>query len=273
MTNDTNMMYLDYDATPDEDAIDFDDYYKSKTTHTQRDNAMRVILELAEDLEMEELKESQPAWMNEPTLMQDHISANQEPHTDKFNQFAENTIPDDNINENDPLPIPYKPGCWHRTYYELESILVKHPRIYAIWLLLKSIIPRGLVVFDMYTDALIAYELYLASERIWFMVSCLFIAFPFVLVWSASLRFIQKYLRDADESSYVGWLLVIYMFPPVGSILIVFYEVYWVFKDIVFGLKAFFFGTGLVKAADRESGAMASYRKAIEVFAESMSCS
>ena len=59
--------------------------------------------------------------------------------------------------------------------------MVTHTRLYAVQILIKELWGRILVMFDMYTDALIAYELYKGSERIWFMLSCLFIAFPFVL--------------------------------------------------------------------------------------------
>eukprot|EP01084_Bolivina_argentea_P158239 275671_1 len=79
-----------------------------------------------------------------------------------------------------------KEGCWDALTFYFESFLVVHARIYALWLLSYQILTRALVIFDMYTDIIIALELYTGNEKIWFMLSCLFICLPFVLVWSAS---------------------------------------------------------------------------------------
>ena len=180
-----------------------------------------------------------------------------------------------------PLTMPHKSDCWSVFKYRVESFLVVHPRIYALYLLYRSTWPRGLVLFDVYTDLIVALSLYRGAERIWFMLSCLFIAMPFVLVWSASLRFIQNFLfklyeakKESAHLTLMEWavnvVLILYMFPPLGAMIIALYEVYWVLSDVWLGCKAFVYGTGLVEAEDRQTKAMKSYRRAIEIFAESI---
>ena len=138
-----------------------------------------------------------------------------------------------------------------------------------------------LILFDMFTDFLVTLELYRADEQMWFMLSSLFIAFPFVLVWNASLRFLQfsvehsEFIQNHKDKmltrTFINFVLILYMFPPFGVALIVLVEIYWVFNDIVRGLKALVDGYGLIDKADRKTQALNSYRKAIEIFAESMS--
>lgn len=119
----------------------------------------------------------------------------------------------------------------------------------------------------MYTDSVICYELYTGNEKVWFMASCLFICLPFMLIWNASLRFIQQYIEhfvsklgQNRNSKYIKGLinicLVLYMFPPIGTLLIVIYEIYGIMMEIHNGIKAFILGTGLVDAADRQTKAM-----------------
>lgn len=180
------------------------------------------------------------------------------------------------IDPTKPLSAPYV-GCCGRLSYEVESLLIRNPRLYAIYLLIISISPRLLVILDMYTDVTVTIDLYEGGESIWFMMSCLFIAFPFVLVWAASLRFVQNYVLslDKEKNKLKNWrktiklLLTLYMFPPVGSLSVALYEAYSVIADIIYGFKCFLCGTGMVVSADRRYQAMAGYRKAIEVFAES----
>ena len=185
---------------------------------------------------------------------------------------------DDGIDLSKPITKPYGNGCYNKMRFFWETFLVMHARIYAIYLLTYQIGTRGLVIFDMYTDIKVAWALYKGNEKAWFMLSCLFIALPFVLVWSASLRFIQAYLEKLFYKIYNKWafkmliniMLIAYMFPPVGSLVIAAYEVIWLGSDIYYGFKAFMFGTGLVEANDRQTKAMKTYRKAIEIFAESL---
>eukprot|EP01084_Bolivina_argentea_P125033 221562_1 len=204
------------------------------------------------------------------------------------------------IDEED-LPLPYKKGCFHKTKFRFKTFLIIHPRIYALYLLFIQTWPRILLVFDMYTDLVVAYELYQGEQRVWFMLSSLFFVLPFILVWFASLRFIQLYVQKlydkldvhSDKSTnniiksknniysklkkksslihtVINIFLMIYMFPPIGSIFIAIAEIFWVISDIYNGIKAFIFGTGIIETENREITAMKSYRRAVNVFAESV---
>eukprot|EP01084_Bolivina_argentea_P016955 31654_1 len=93
----------------------------------------------------------------------------------------------------DDLPLPYPDTCTSKMKYHFQTFLVCHPRIYSLFLLYQTTWPRGLVILDMYTDSKVALSLYENKEPMWFMLSCLFIILPFVLVWTVSLRSIQKY--------------------------------------------------------------------------------
>eukprot|EP01083_Nonionella_stella_P083305 230297_1 len=182
-----------------------------------------------------------------------------------------------------PLPKPHKGGLYNTIKYHGESFLVVHPRILALFLLYKSTWPRALVIFDMYTDVIVALGLYKGEHKIWFMLSCLFIAFPFVLVWAASLRFLQNDIQALYSNlktqnvkgksiihGVLNMILLVYIFPPIGAIFIAVYEVYWIISDIFNGFKSFIFGTGLIIAEDQQTKAMKSYRRAIEIFSESI---
>merc|ERR1719474_2594119 len=146
-------------------------------------------------------------------------------YTDKANQtFAPVKMYEErSIDPRKPIDDPYD-GCFSRIGYEISSLLIRNPRFYAVYLLSISILPRFLVILDMYTDITVTIDLYDGGESIWFMLSCLFIAFPFVLVWAASLRFIQNYVlsldkQDKEKKMLKKWrkgikiLLTFYMFP------------------------------------------------------------
>eukprot|EP01084_Bolivina_argentea_P170281 295073_1 len=183
----------------------------------------------------------------------------------------------------EPLHLPYDEGCLSRVKYNLQSLMVTNRRIYALFLLFESTWPRALVLIDMYTDFLVAHALYRGNERIWFMLSSLFIVLPFCLVWSASLRFIQSHIQKlfdklvAKESKKLPYIqtllnlfLMVYMFPPIGAILMAIVEIFWVITDVFRGVKAFILGNGIIDTENREIKAMKSYRRAVEVFAESV---
>ena len=190
---------------------------------------------------------------------------------------------DANIDLNAPLPKPYDGGCLSISAlrFYLQSCLAKNPRIYALYLFIVTIASRCLIMFDMFTDFLVTYELYRAGEQWWFMLSALFIAFPFVLVWNASLRWLQyqvensEFIENRKHNPVARWIinfaLVLYMFPPFGATLVVVAEIYWVLTDIVSGMKALIYGYGIIDKAERKKGALKTYRRAIEIFAESMS--
>eukprot|EP01083_Nonionella_stella_P286421 974956_1 len=180
---------------------------------------------------------------------------------------------------NEALPLPYDNDCSSRIAYYFETFLVVHPRIYALYLLYSATWPRGLVLLDMYTDIAVAYSLYKNGQSMWFMLSSMFIILPFVLVWTVSLRFIQKFInhlysqekyRNKCTEVLVNLGLILYIFPPIGSIFVALYEVYLVIYDVFHGVKCFVLGTGLVETQSNEVKAMKQYRRAIEIFSESV---
>ena len=164
-----------------------------------------------------------------------------------------------------PLQSPYKNIWYSKMHYYMKTFLVTHSRIYALYLLFLATWPRGLVLFDMYTDIRVAYNLYsdnTNANSFWFMLACLFIITPFLLVWVASLRFIQQWLT-VNQSKYnlciqilVNVALFLYIFPPIGMIVMFFIEIGWVFKDIIDGSKAFIKGTGIVESNEAQYVAM-----------------
>ena len=96
----------------------------------------------------------------------------------------------------DALPMPYNSKkCFSRASYYFWTFLVTHPRIYALYFLYSATWPRALVLLDMYTDVAVAKSLFDNNETLWFMLSSVFVLLPFVLVWTVSLRFIQKHIN------------------------------------------------------------------------------
>ena len=178
----------------------------------------------------------------------------------------------------DALPMPYKPKkCFSRTSYYFWTFLVTHPRIYALYFLYSATWPRALVLLDMYTDVAVAKSLFDNQETLWFMLSSIFVLLPFVLVWTVSLRFIQKHLNRLYAREPSKWLstllniaLILYIFPPIGALVVALYEVYWVLSDVVNGVKCFVLGTGFVETQTNEVRAMKQYRRAVEIFSESI---
>eukprot|EP01084_Bolivina_argentea_P208565 355538_1 len=208
--------------------------------------------------------------------MQMKFNSLEKAHEQKYDSSQQ--IDEEDEDYDKALPLPYDDGCFQKFKYKITSFLVIHPRIYALYLLWISTWPRALAIVDIYTDIVVAYELYSGYDRVWFFFSGLFIILPFVLVWSASLRFIQAKIntlfKKTNNSAWihaiVNVFLLFYMFPLVGSFFIVLFEIYWVISDIFSALKAFILGTGLIDTEDRQVKAMKSYRRAVEVFAESV---
>ena len=180
---------------------------------------------------------------------------------------------------NEELPLPYDNTCASKLKYYFDTFLVVNPRIYAIYLLYSATWPRGLVILDMYTDVQVALSLYNNGESFWFMLSSMFIVLPFVLVWTVSLRFIQRFINNLySQSKYntkcmstlINIALSLYIFPPIGSLFVALYEVYLVVYDIFNGFRSFILGTGLVETQTPDVVAMKQYRRAVEIFAESV---
>lgn len=112
----------------------------------------------------------------------------------------------------EPIPLPYKRNkCWSKFEYYLKTMIVVNPRTYSLYLLYSSVWPRALTMVDVFTDINIAIQLYIASYEanasieqrkqaiMLFMLSCMFISFPFIMVWAVSLRFIQKMIHNYNN--------------------------------------------------------------------------
>lgn len=190
---------------------------------------------------------------------QDTSIANTDHNVEKL-QRAPSTIFDLANEEiiNEPLPLPYQKKCYSKLYYHFETFLVKHSRIHALWLLYLSVWPRGLVLLDMYTDGIIAFNLYKNNDSFLFSLSLLFIITPFMLVWVGSLRFAQKFFKEKDDTIgkkvklLINMIAFLYIFPPIGAVLMFGLELCWVVNDILDGIKAFITGHGVVESNDRQ---------------------
>ena len=246
------------------------------TVHNEHDNDMSRDQE-NKDMEAEDIA-IQTALKNESETL--HRRSKGIDNTDDADSIANVTISSNKLIAdesvlNQPLPAPYKNKCHSKLYYYFETFLVTHPRMFALYLLYKSTWPRALVLFDMYTDGQVAFNLYQDSLRIndsvnnnndettlWLVLTCLFICTPFLLVWVASLRFVQKWLNENQSkyNIYIRWLLnlalFLYIFPPIGMIVMFVVEVIWVIIDIYKGFVAFIRGTGIIESNDTQYLAM-----------------
>ena len=68
----------------------------------------------------------------------------------------------------------------------------------------------------------------------------------------------------------VNMALMLYIFPPFGALCVALYEVYLVGYDVFHGIRCFVSGTGLVETQSHEVRAMKQYRRAVEIFSESV---
>eukprot|EP01084_Bolivina_argentea_P133597 235790_1 len=92
----------------------------------------------------------------------------------KYNYNPITNAIDDEDSDNEDLEtdtLPYKNNCFYKTKYYIKTFGVTHPRIYALYLLIIQTWPRILVIVDMYTDFVVAYELYNGEQRVWSMLS------------------------------------------------------------------------------------------------------
>ena len=180
--------------------------------------------------------------------------------------------------KNDPnsLKLPYRPHkCESRLNYQWTTFLVTHPRIHSLFLLWRGSYPRLLVFFDIYTDATVAYSLYSNNESFLFMLSSLLIATPFIVIWSSSLRFVQRFLskHNINEnwhpvmSLLFNICLFLYILPPIGAFLMFFIEIGWIIKDVKHTLKSFINGSStiLIESNDNEWMALKAYRRGISM--------
>ena len=101
-------------------------------------------------------------------------------------------------------------------------------------------------------------------------MSAIFLTFPFMMVWTVSLRFIQKYIQTTKMNKFLNTLLIFYLFPPIGCIMISVYEIGWIFYDMYLGLSSFVRGSILIIEKDSQITSVKQFRKIIEVFGESI---
>ena len=179
----------------------------------------------------------------------------------------------------DDIFMPYKNNCWSKFKYYLKSIVVMNPRLFSLWLLYKSIWPRLLVILDMYTDIIICIQLYKRNQIALFSLSLLFLSFPFIMVWITSLRFIQKYINDKNNTNLknnkkflkiINIFLIFYLFPPFGGIIVTIYEIFWVFYDVYNGFYSFIKGKILIIDKNQQTSSIKQFRRVIEFFGESI---
>ena len=142
---------------------------------------------------------SLPAFSSEESLDVKHdsiadTSLTQSKSLDSFTISATAAIASHDETDEE-LPKP-----WHnlesKIRYHISSIFVTRPRLLSLYLLFRSTWPRVLMILDMYTDVLVAIDLYLARYTIYFTLCSIFIALPLILTWCASLRFLQTYLNN-----------------------------------------------------------------------------
>ena len=151
-----------------------------------------------------------------------------------------------------------------------------HPRIHSLILLWRGSYPRLIAFFDMYTDATVAYSLYQNNEALLFMISSLLIATPFIVIWSSSLRFVQRYLSEHNINEYyhpilstlLNIFLSLYILPPIGALVMFFVEIFWIIKDVMHTIKAFISGNSamLIESDDSQLIALRSYRRGISMY-------
>ena len=141
---------------------------------------------------------------------------------------------------------------------------------------------------DVYTDMVVATQLYLNNETILFTISCLFISFPFICVWMVSLRFVERYINEKQHlynkhsnyysknnsniiiNKFQSLLLMIYLFPPIGCLIVATFELFWVIYDLCIGLSSLIIGK--IELIDKNSAIISikQFRKVIEFFGESL---
>ena len=181
---------------------------------------------------------------------------------------------DININQQIPLPLPYdKNSITERLWYYYETFFVTNRRLLSLSLLYTSIWPRILAIVDMYTDIRVTIDLYQKQYISYFSLSLLFISFSFVMVWSVSLRFIEKYInykkikiKSKGYNIIINIVIILYLFPPIGCLCVTLYEIFYLFYDTYLGLSSFMNGNILVIDKDASKLAFKQFRRIVEFF-------
>ena len=169
-------------------------------------------------------------------------------------------------------------------------VVTMNPRLLSLFLLAKSIWPRLLGLLDIYTDIQVSISLFSKKSYInivLFTLSVIFMLLPYVIAWSVSLRFFQKYFeqqrkkqassKNDDENSrnndapvkLIENFIVMYLFPPFGCIVIAVYEIYYLLYEIYRGLRSFIRNEILTIDLNPEKNAIKNFRTIVTFFGES----
>eukprot|EP01083_Nonionella_stella_P301415 1033880_1 len=191
--------------------------------------------------------------------------------------------------EEQPLTSPYKQtSITSKAEYHAKSLIAKNNRLHTLYLLYQSTVKRGLTILDAYTDIIVTISLYRGGNSMLFMLSCLFLATPFLLVWNGSLRIMQdtlasrlnKVMHDRDRPRskcyktfiqfMINLFIMFYVFPLFGMISMLFIEFWWIVYDIFYGFKCFMFGTLYIENTDINHISLKKFRATVETFGESI---
>ena len=197
------------------------------------------------------------------------------------------------ILEEEKAPLPYKEDSFiSKLYYYFKTLFVSNPRLFTLWLLWNNVGPRILVIIDLITDIGVVVQLYGKKHIGLFSLSCIFLSFPFTIVWIASLRFLQRFITSNKKKSnwfykylikennnnknnkfmagLMNTLLLLYLFPPIGCVVVTIYELCFVFYDVINGIFCFIFGKIMIIDKNDEIQSFKKFRKAIELFGETL---
>ena len=130
-------------------------------------------------------------------------------------------------------------------------------------------------------------SLFEGDYTLYFSLSILFISFSFVMVWSVSLRFIAKFINDKkrkqkqksmfgkfsnEMNQCINFVIILYLFPPIGILCVTIYELYMLFYDCYLGLSSFMNGNILVIEKDSARLAFKQFRRIVEFHGETIVC-
>ena len=165
------------------------------------------------------------------------------------------------FNSNEPLPPPFvNKHVWSGLIYVYQTVIATNPRNFSLLSLYRAIWPRTLACIDLYTDGVVTYQLYTSNEIVLFTLSFAFILLPFVVVWSVSLRFLQKFVnRMSKDKKWITYFVLLYLFPPIGCIIVTTYEIVWVVYEFFKGLLYFCGKTTLILDKDSTTESVKSY--------------
>ena len=199
----------------------------------------------------------------------------------------------------DNKDLPYRPESYLSTAaYHIKTLFVSNPRLFTIYLLWGSIGPRILIIIDLLTDIGVAIQLFEFKFTTLFSLSLLFLSFPFMMVWMSSLRFCQRFiqtrlkkhnnnvlkillkntknkqlikLKNSEKANKIAYglfniCLILYLFPPIGCVLVTLYELLYVCYDCIHGALSFFKGEIMIVNKNAEVESFKQFRKAIEFF-------